>query len=129
ILGKFLSAADLGIYTIASLLTNASILAIENLAQRVLQPFYAQLLRDEPENLNRKTLRIRGTLTAVVLPILWSLVFFGSFIVEILYDARYHNAGWMIRLLAVGAVATNIIRSAEKVLLADGDSYRHMVVR
>src|SRR5690606_19296570 len=41
ILGKFLSAADLGIYTIASLLTNASILAIENLAQRVLQPFYA----------------------------------------------------------------------------------------
>ncbi len=129
ILGKFLTAEELGVYTIATLLTSASITAIESLAQRVLQPFYAKLIRDDPKNLRKKTFKVRGALTLVVLPILWTLVFFGGFIVDLLYDSRYHEAGWMLRLMAVGAVATNVIRSAERVLLADGDSFRHMMVR
>jgi len=129
IFGRFMTAADLGVYTMATNLTIASTTAIEGLANRVLMPYYAGLIRSDPNALKAKMLKVRGTLVVSVVPVLWMLMLFGQPIVDILYDDRYREAGWMLKVVSAGAVATNVMRSAEQVFLADGDSYRYMLIK
>src|SRR5262249_23258515 len=47
---------------------------------------------------------------------------------QALYDQRYHDAGWMLRVLACGAVFASANENALPVLLALGDPYRRFLV-
>ncbi len=127
--GRVLSAEDLGVYSIATIIPSASIMIVDRLAQRVLQPFYASVIREDPQSLRRRVFKVRVGFSLVAHPMLWVLIVAGGPIVDLIYDPRYSEAGWMCRLLAVAAVATNTIGGAERVFLAEGDSYRHMVIK
>jgi O-antigen/teichoic acid export membrane protein len=127
--GRVLTAEELGVYSIATIIPSASIMIVDRLSQRVLQPFYASVIRDEPHLLRQKLFKVRLGFSAVAHPILWILIIAGGPIVDLCYDARYHEAGWMSRLLAIAAVATNTVGGAERVFLAEGNSYMHMVMK
>jgi O-antigen/teichoic acid export membrane protein len=90
---------------------------------------FALVIREDPSSLRVKTFKMRAVLTALAVPILWALIAFGDQLVALLYDQRYQDAGWMVRVLAVGAVATLVSQSAERVLLAEGKSFAHMCVQ
>ena len=74
-----------------------------------------------------QTIRVRAVLLAVFLPPLWALAVGGHHLIAFLYDERYQEAGWMLEFLAAGAVATAIGATVDPVLLAKGDSFRHML--
>jgi O-antigen/teichoic acid export membrane protein len=52
---------------------------------------------------------------------------FGPQLINILYDARYAEAGWMLQILSIRAIAQTVMVTTERVLLAYGDSFRHMI--
>ncbi len=129
VLGKLLSAAELGVYSIAFFLVNSLVEVTGVLSRKVIVPLYARVLDQEPESLRSRTRRVRGVLLGALVPAAWLLILFGEPLVGWLYDERYVEAGWMVEVLAVGAVGSIVTRTASPVLLAAGDSGRHLVLQ
>jgi O-antigen/teichoic acid export membrane protein len=127
ILGGFLTNKTLGLYGIAFWLATSPVDIVKKITTKVLFPVYARLADDSIERLHRQIRRVRGTVMLAMMPSLCLCVVFGSDIIEILYDPRYHHAGWMMQVLAIGGIFQVITLTSAPVLLAMGDSFRHMM--
>ena len=128
-LGKLMTASELGVYTIAYFPSTLVLTTMGMLATRVLFPVYARLSSGELAVLRRETTRMRAALMGAMLPALWVLALVGPEIVALLYDERYHGAGWMLQILAVGAIGRVVGLSAESITLARGQSFQHMLLQ
>ncbi|MGE5609500.1 MAG: oligosaccharide flippase family protein [Bacillota bacterium] len=128
ILGHFASIAQLGVYTTALMLSQAPVQVIQAISTKVLFPLYTRLLDRKHDELCCQIAKIRIALMVVSLPALCVLAAWGQRIVSLMYDARYHGAGWIVQVLSMGAIATVIATTMSPVLLATGDSFRFMVV-
>jgi len=122
VLGRVLDVRYLGIYGIAVTISRAVIHAVSQVATRVLFPSYAELVRERPE-------RLYGILRKSRLAILtfsWStallLLAYGEPLVDWLYDDRYREAGWMLRLVTLGTLVHALGQSYNGVLLSRGMS-------
>lgn len=129
LLGLFVPMDWLGIYAIAFLLSQPAVEGIRHLSDRVLFPMYAESLREQPEVLGHRLYRARLRLMGLMLPAMWMVMLFGQLIVSLLYDPRYAAAGWMLQILAAGAVFRAMDAMVAPVLLAAGDSYRMMLLQ
>jgi len=127
IFGNFAGMAMLGFYTLAKNLSRLAIEAVTTFSSRILLPVYSRLAERNIEALRSRTFKIRTILLALFLPPLWVFILWGDHIVAFLYDERYQEAGWMLQILAAGATATAIITSIQPILLAVGDSFRHLL--
>jgi O-antigen/teichoic acid export membrane protein len=128
-LGKLMTVAELGVYTIALFPAILVVSIVGLLATRVLFPVYARLSSGETGTMRRETLRLRGGILLLMLPVLWVLALAGPQLVELLYDSRYHEAGWMLQILAVGAIGRVVTLTAEGIALARGNSFQHMLLQ
>ncbi len=128
-LGKLLSSADLGVYATAAMLAASIDQLMRTASANVLFPMYARLSKDQPQDWRRKATRIRLSLLAVALPVVCLLAVFGDRLVELLYDTRYHEAGWMLQWLAAGFVGSVVCMTLERVPVAQGDSFRFMLIQ
>ena len=128
IFGGVAGMSMLGLYVLAKNFSLLIIQALRRLSSMVLLPVYSRLAERSPKVLRNKTFKVRAALLAVSLPPLWILILGGGHIVNFLYDERYYEAGWMLQILAAGATATAISVTIYPMLLALGDSFRHMLV-
>jgi len=128
-LGKLMSPGELGVYGIAFTLVHTILTAAQRLSGNVLFPVYAELARHGSETLRSRMTRIRLGMLAVFLPPLCGLVIAGDSLVGLLYDERYVDAGWIVRVLAAGGLARVLTLSGERAILAHGDSFRHMMLQ
>jgi len=101
IFGKLVTMAVLGVYNIALTLALVPSAAMSHLAMAVIFPLYSRLWQS-------KTDRIE-LYRSVRLPMLilggWAtsgIIAGGPTIIEILYDPRYIEAGWMLQILVAG---------------------------
>lgn len=130
ILGWYMtSKAEFGLYFTAASLSGALVNGVHAISGRVLFPVYARLATDAPESLRRQTFRVRAVLMVLTVPPVCVLAVWGSDLVQILYRPEYHGAGWMLQILAMGAVVSVIGSTVGPVLLAMGDSYRFMIIQ
>ena len=129
VLGKILDNNALGVYSIAFFLSQAIVFACKQLSGNVLFPVYTQLAQRGIPELRKKTKKIRTALMLITLPPTCALVIWGPIIVETLYDDRYTEAGWMLQILSVRAIFQTVIVTSERILLASGDSFRHMTLQ
>jgi O-antigen/teichoic acid export membrane protein len=127
ILGSAAGMAVLGVYATAKNFAFAALDALGMLASTVLMPVYSRLAERGDAAMRRQTLKMRALLLAIFLPPFWVLAIGGPYLIRILYDNRYQDAGWMIQILAAGAVGTAISATTDQVLLARGDSFRYML--
>lgn len=127
-LGAYMTATVFGVYTIASNLAIVGIGVLNNLASRVLFPIYSRLAEMGTEHLRQRTFRVRGALILLSVPAYCLLSVFGQQVIDLLYPVEYTEAGWMLRILAFGAVGTAVSCTIGPVLLAVGDSFRFMLV-
>jgi O-antigen/teichoic acid export membrane protein len=74
-------------------------------------------------------LKSQAAVIALGLPPLWVMVVLGPWIIELLYAPAFHGAGWMLQILAAGQIVATIVAARIPVLLARGDSRRHMLVQ
>lgn len=129
VLPKFMTMAEFGVYWIAFRIGNAAVEGVVKISAKVLFPVYARMAEGDRAELRRGTFRARRTLMLAALPVVCLLVVWGREVVEFLYDDRYIAAGPMVQVLALAAVFHVVFEPVGSVLLAVGDSYRHMLLQ
>lgn len=127
ILGYFETAAFLGVYSYALFLNQGTVQALHTISARVLFPVFSRLAEEGPERLRSQMNRMRTVLMALSVPPVCILAVFGSDIVTLLYPESFQDAGWMLEILAAGAVASVIGSTIGPVLLAVGNSFAFMM--
>lgn len=122
LLGRFLGAATLGIYSIAVFLSGALGEAITRITHGVFFPAYSRVKNDGTERLRQVFYRTRLAVDALVIPALGGLCALGPTVVRWLYDDRYQEAGWMLRVLSVRVAIAALSAPYQFCLFAVGDS-------
>ena len=120
ILGKYLNIAQLGVYGVATVLSGAVQTVVLKINSDVLYPAYSRVVALGAVRLRRALLRTRlvGGLGMMV-PIAMMTVL-GTRIIDLLYDRRYHDAGWMLQVLSVRLLIVAVVSNGESCLTALG---------
>ena len=105
ILGGTLAAHDFGVFSIASLLLAAIVGLVGNLNAHLVFPSLSEALRSGDAAAHKVYTRVQQIADAMLGGIAGLTLVLGNWVVHILYDARYEQAGWMLQLLALGLVA------------------------
>lgn len=126
ILGRFMTKEALGVYTMGYFIPQSIVGLLNPLSSRVLFPLCVHLLNSENKNTRRMLRRIKAVIMAATLPFVCILVVFGPQIIRILYDSRYHGAGWILRWTAASTIVTVNSAVVGPMLLATGDSFKVM---
>ncbi|MBI2435140.1 MAG: lipopolysaccharide biosynthesis protein [Candidatus Hydrogenedentes bacterium] len=126
IIGVFFALDQVGVYSVASTMSLVMVQVVQRISTKVLFPLYASTARTNAQDLRRQTRKARSLLMLLTVPPMWVLVMLAPSLIDLLYDARWHEAGWMLQLLAIGATAQCIFYPIEIVLLAMGNSFAHM---
>lgn len=120
LIGAMLDMRQLALFTLASTISLMFWQAMQLVAARVFFPAYSEVYRDNPDKLTSVLLKAR---ISVILPS-WSLavlfVFWGSQLMDLLYDQRYRESGIMLEQLAAGSLVACIWGSYSGVLWALG---------
>jgi len=106
VLGALISASLMGQYAIAHTL----IATLQNIFRRfyvsVAMPALSETVRNSPERLKSVLYRVRVPTDVPLLLAAGMLAATGDLIIDVLYDARYQDAGWMMQILAVSLIWT-----------------------
>jgi len=128
ILGKYLSIEMLGIYNIGYFLASFPLALSSNIIHKILIPLYRERPPSEsPENYHKMRV-MRFGLTALLLTLLMGFAFIGVWLVNVLYDLRYMDAGAIVVLTAVMQIPLVIVITYDQAALAAGDSKRFFVL-
>lgn len=126
ILGKLLTPTMLGVYSIAYQLYLAVPHLIQKMIGNIVLPAYSELFCSPSKESFAKVIRIRKMIMMCAFPPLCLLAIAGRYIVYLLYDPRYYDAGWILEILAIDGLFYVLFSSIEPVILAHGDSYSNM---
>lgn len=102
LLGAWLDISQLGIYAIAATFASLSIMIINKVAIRVLQPLFKQYY---DKNRLDEVLKTRSIVNICSSAVCIAIAVYGDLIIAALYDERYIAAGWMLQLLAVRGIS------------------------
>ncbi len=127
ILGAFLSKKHLGMFSIAAIWSRMVLQLVLKINDQVMLPLISEAYRGERGSIREKIQRGRIYLLLLTMPATWCMVVFGQLLIELLYDPRYYSAGWMLQVLAIGAVGSVITATAGTALLSFGDSFHFML--
>ena len=120
ILGKLITPAQLGIYGIAYTLADIPRQVIMALSGKVIFPAFSKMVDLPRETFRAKILKNRKPLLLVLAPGLTILVSFGDYVVRLLYKEVYHDAAWMLPIIAVGIWHTSLYSTMSPALMALG---------
>lgn len=122
ILGKLLSLEALGIYNIGFFLASFPMMLGQSVAANVLIPLYRSCPPAKSAENRRKLRKMRFLLSGAVFALLGVMAFLGPWLVGVLYDDRYIQAGGMLVIVASGLLAQGLGLSYDRAALAAGDS-------
>jgi O-antigen/teichoic acid export membrane protein len=127
ILGKLVSFTLLGIYSIAYTVSDIPRQIINAFTQKVGYPFIAKMAHLPLPEFRKVFLayRLRALLGGALL--LCLMVYLGGFLVSRVYDRRYHDASWMVPLLALGLWHTLMYATTIPALLSLGKSQHQAI--
>ncbi len=128
ILGKFIPLETLGVYNIAFFLASFPMALGYAVNQRLMIPVYRDALENTDHTSSRKQRMLRLALSAGILSLVWIMAIIGPWLVEFLYDERYHLAGAMIVPLALALAPAVIVMTYDQAALAAGDSKTYFVI-
>ncbi|MEB3279616.1 MAG: oligosaccharide flippase family protein [Lyngbya sp.] len=121
ILGKLFTLQLLGIYTVAFTFADLPRQVVQRISQQVMFPVISKYADLDRPSLRAKILQKRKFLLMGLAVMVTILASFGDIIIEILYDERYQQAGWMLPILAVGLWPLLLSATIDKALYAIGN--------
>jgi len=104
LLGGLIDTRTFGLYTVAFMLVNMLQVVATTLCINVAYPAIAEVYRDRPRDLAGTLQKFQWLYDGIVVFLAAILMTAGPAIIHVLYDARYQGAGWIMVVLAVGAV-------------------------
>jgi O-antigen/teichoic acid export membrane protein len=120
ILGTRISFALLGVYGLAYSLSDMPRKIFVALGSRVFYPLIAKLIHLPRQEFRSEFLRYRKMVLMVGACLLALMVSRGGLLITKLYDRRYHEAAWMIPILAIGLWQTLLYETTFPVLFSLG---------
>jgi len=121
-LGKFVPLDKLGVYSIAMNLAWLTPMIGGNLAAGVLFPLLAHHSRTDARAYERAIYSARSLLLDGTLFMLAGLALLAPAFFHLLYDRRYEEAAWMAQLLTLPIWVSMLMISADRAVLAVGES-------
>ncbi len=101
IFGAYLNASQLGIYSIAFLMVSAIEGLLRKLIGNISFPALSEIYRKEPERFSKSYYRFRLPIDLLSLFLVGMVFSGGQAIIDLLYDYRFRDAGWMLEILVV----------------------------
>lgn len=123
LLGRLLDVRFLGVYTIALTMASLAQAMIQEISSKVLFAAYSEVVRETPERLYSILRKNRLTLATVGMGFSLFFVLFGEKLIEILYDDRYLEAGWILQVLALRMIISSLTLTYGDVLLAKDKAF------
>jgi O-antigen/teichoic acid export membrane protein len=118
-LGGLVDAATMGQFGIAFVMASAVRLIIEKIIGLVAFPVLSEVVRTRPGDLRQTYYKLRLPIDILLLFLTGLMFTAGHLLIELLYDERYHDAGWMLEILSIGLVQVQF-SLAEQCYLAMG---------
>ncbi len=103
-----IQAHELGIYSIAFMLVATLTSVTQTLAEKITFPVFSSLAHGDRAVLKQRYYQVRQYLDAPIFFAAGMLIAFGPTIISILYDSRYHSAGWMFQILIFSVVGNTL---------------------
>ncbi len=123
LLGRLMDVRFLGIYVIALTLSSLAQTLISEVSGKVLFAAYSEIIRETPERLYSILQKNRLVLATAGMGFSLFFVLFGEKLIELMYDDRYLEAGWMLQVLALGMVIRSLNLTYGDVLLAKDKAF------
>lgn len=119
VFGKMLPLARLGVYNIALTLCEAPSALISTISFKVFFPMFSEMKRTSPD-VDSAYRRASSALALVGGAGALGLIVAGPLLVRVLYDSRYAEASWILRILALGIWGSSLVHFTASVVLASG---------
>jgi len=104
LLGGLITSREFGLYSIAVIMATVLQGIANSLCNSIAFPALSEVYRDRPHELPRTFQRFQwGYDGLVVFPAAVVLIA-GPALIDVIYDPRYHDAGWMLMVLSAGVI-------------------------
>lgn len=123
LLGHYLSLSLLGVYSVATRFPEALTSLQKRLTHAVLFSVFSETARVNPERLVQRYYKIRLYTDLLFLTASGLLFTTGHVIIDLLYDDRYQDAGWMLQAISLQVGMAVIATSEETLLFSVGKTY------
>jgi O-antigen/teichoic acid export membrane protein len=120
ILGRMISLSLLGIYGLAYQISDVPRAIILSLGSRVAYPYIAKAIHQPMDQFRATFLRYRRFALCAGAVLLSIMVNWGGLLILHLYDRRFHQAAWMVPILALGLWQTLLYQTTYPVLYSLG---------
>ena len=122
VIGKFITLAQLGCFSLALALSWGPSRAIQQVVAQVFFPLIARAAREDRKAATRDYRKVRVLLLAISSVLGCGFILFGPFVVHILLGPKYADAGWMLQLLGFRAALELFSSTTTAMLFAVGVS-------
>jgi O-antigen/teichoic acid export membrane protein len=122
LMGRFLGASWLGIYSVALNVSDAVGAVVGRLVNGVMFPVLSEAARGPEANLVGLYDRVRRRLDVLSMSATGFLAGAGAWLIHLLWDERYADAGWILEILCVRVALTVVIGPTETCLFALGQT-------
>jgi O-antigen/teichoic acid export membrane protein len=106
--GAKISPTMLGVYSIALMMATSITSIIEMLAGKIVFPAFSSVVHNNRESLKEKYYKVRLHSDLIVFLLVGGLVATSQLIIDILYDNRYKEAGWMLKILLLSVIGNTL---------------------
>jgi O-antigen/teichoic acid export membrane protein len=121
ILGKFVSIAELGCYSLALTVAALPSRALLQVTGQVFFPMISQSVREDRETAGRHYLRARLFFFVLSLIVGVGFIAYSNRVISLLLGPKYFMAGWMLQLLGIRAASEIFSAPTTSLLLAHGE--------
>ena len=119
LIGKYIGAAALGVYTLAFRIPDMLVMQFNSLVSRVIFPFYAKM-RDDENSLQRSFLYSTKYLTLITVPMGIGVVAVARPLVMTLFGDKWMEAIPVMQALSIYSVVVSLVHNAGDVYKAQG---------
>jgi O-antigen/teichoic acid export membrane protein len=113
-----IDSATLGVYSIAFMLVTTVTGVLITLSEKIIFPVFSSQVHGDRQLLKEKYYKVRLYLDFPIFLAAGLLMALGPLIVQILYDARYYDAGWILQILAFSVIGNTLSLVSMECLLA-----------
>lgn len=128
LIGKFIPLDAFGVYNIGFFLAAFPMMLGNMVTQKVLIPIYREAPPRESRANFLKLRKMRFLASAALIPMVGIFALLGVWIVDLLYDPRYADAGAVAVVLACAQIPAILVLTYDQAALAVGDSKRFFVL-
>jgi O-antigen/teichoic acid export membrane protein len=128
ILGRFLTLEVLGLYNIGFFLGSFPSMLGHAVSPKIMIPVYRDRPAQEDPARLRKQRLLRAAMTCGIVGLLLVMAAAGPWLVDVLYDDRYHLSGPIVTLIACALIPQAIIMTYDAAALSAGDSRSFFVL-